>query len=57
MRYIHQTYALEGTEETRGHEKAPNLLTGNGLEALQKYGRICGKIFSDAEFLILQGLF
>ena len=57
MRYIHQTYALEGTEETRGHEKAPNLLTGNGLEALRKYGRICGKIFSDAEFLILQGLF
>ena len=57
MRYIHQTYALEGTEETRGNQKTPNLLTGNGLEALRKYGRICGKIFSDAEFLILQGLF
>ena len=57
MRYIHQTYALEGAEETRGNQKAPNLLTGNGLGSLRKYGRICGKIFSDAEFLILQGLF
>ena len=57
MRYIHQTYALEGTEETRGNEKAPNLLTDNRLETLRKYGRICEKIFSDAEFLILQGLF
>ena len=57
MRYIHQTYALEGTEETWRNKKASNQLTNNRLETLRKYGRICGKIFSDAEFLILQGLF
>ena len=55
MVYIHQTYGLEGREETWRNKKVYNQLAGNGLETLRKYGRISEKKFCGQEFLILRG--
>ena len=50
MVYIHQTYGLEGREETWRNKKVSNLLTNNGLETLRKYGRISEKYFAVGNF-------